>query len=826
MWSILRPSCRHVQGYTIRRAHGHRHYSLLNGCVRISDEVKQALVENRAIVALESTIFTHGYPYPENVALASRLESLVRSLDAVPATIGILDGIAHVGFEGRDLERLAGCAGQKEPLKVSRRDLAFACGVGSPGRRRNGGTTVAGTMILAHLAGIKVFATGGLGGVHRGAENSMDISADLTELGRTPVAVVASGCKQFLDIPRTLEYLETQGVPVATFADGRSESVEFPAFWSRDSGCLSPMTIFNERDAAAMIHAQAVLGLQNGMLLANPIPEEHSIPREDIDLAINTALAEATKQGITGNATTPYILAQIRVLTEGRSVTANTHLVESNVRRGTRVAKALAALQQRDFRDAREHSQRSTPVHVVDLKPSKSQGGHTMAGPALVNYMPDGRSKGTTETRSEGATVGDAISVNVPRPGTPGPQASIFVAGALALDLTCTYRPDVGTTAPVPAFKTSNPASIMQSLGGVAHNVARAAQLAGADVRLCSVIGDDFAGKAALTALKLEGIDASSIAMIAGAQTAQYVSVNDAGGEMVIAMSDMSIMHGRRREDSEPDLLPEELERLLLPALQAETPKIVVVDTNWQPAMITRWLKASKNVSAFTVIEPVSNEKAQRLFRTSDEPLGTYPEHSIDLMSPNASELRAMHDAAKQSGMLEHNEWWRVIDSLGIPSGGIRNRLAMVTSKELVAEGIPQQSIQLLPFMPRIVTKLGSRGVLLTQLLAAEDPRLTDPKCAGDIISRCPDGPEHDLGIGGLYMRLFPAAQDLEPGQIRSVVGAGDTFLGVMVACLAKLGSATRLETLIDSAQKAAIMTLRSDFAVSPEIQRLRLPSP
>lgn len=194
-----------------------------------------------------------GFPYPENVALASLLESVVRVNGGVPATIGILDGVVRVGMDPEELIRLTESAGKSSTLKLSRRDLAYVCGQRLVGKNYNGGTTISSTMLLAHLAGIKVFGTGGLGGVHRGAESSMDISADLTELGRTPVTVVSSGCKSFLDIPRTLEYLETEGAYVGTFADGRQGNVDFPAFWSRDSGVKSPTTVQNEIEAAAII---------------------------------------------------------------------------------------------------------------------------------------------------------------------------------------------------------------------------------------------------------------------------------------------------------------------------------------------------------------------------------------------------------------------------------------------------------------------------------------------------------------------------------------------------------------------------------------------
>ena len=213
------------------------------------------------------------------------------------------------------------------------------------GKGLHGGTTIAGTMVLAHLAGIKVFATGGLGGVHRGGEVSMDISADLTELGRTPVTVISSGCKSFLDIPRTLEYLETEGVVVGTFADGREGAVDFPAFFSRDSGVRSPKVIYDEKDAAAIIFAQSRFPLSSAIHFANPVPEKASIPKENMDGIIEEAVRLAEEQGVHGADNTPFILQKIRELSMGKSVVANRALIESNVIRGTKVAVELARLE-------------------------------------------------------------------------------------------------------------------------------------------------------------------------------------------------------------------------------------------------------------------------------------------------------------------------------------------------------------------------------------------------------------------------------------------------------------------------------------------------
>lgn len=313
---------------------------------QVSEEVQQAIAEHRPVVALETTIYTHGFPYPDNLSLASRLESLVRVNGGVPATIGVLDGVARVGFAADELGRLVSSAGKPETLKISRRDFGFALGSkDASGKPFNGGTTVAGTMVLAHMAGIKVFATGGLGGVHRGAEQTMDVSADLTELRRTPVAVISSGCKAFLDLPKTLEVLETQGVAVATFSDGREGNVDFPAFWTRESGVPSPKVLKDELEAAQVIHAHLSLGLRSGLHFANPIPEHHSLPGEVMEASIYEAIKYANIAGAVGAAATPYILNKIKEITGDTSVAANKALVEANVIRGTKVAKELMKLE-------------------------------------------------------------------------------------------------------------------------------------------------------------------------------------------------------------------------------------------------------------------------------------------------------------------------------------------------------------------------------------------------------------------------------------------------------------------------------------------------
>lgn len=295
-----------------------------------SAEVTQARQMGAPIVALESTIITHGMPFPQNLETARRIEAEVRAAGAVPATIAVMAGRLHIGLEPAELERLASAEGV---MKLSRADIAACLATG-----RTGATTVAATMIAAHLAGIAVFATGGIGGVHRGAETSFDVSADLHELARTPVTVVAAGAKAILDLPKTLEVLETLGVPV--IAVGQDE---FPAFWSRSSGLPAPLRMDRPEEIARAHLMRARLGLPGGQLVANPIPAEAEIPRESILPAIEAALAEAAARGIAAKEVTPFLLSRIFDLTRGGSLSANIALVLDNARLAARIAAAITA---------------------------------------------------------------------------------------------------------------------------------------------------------------------------------------------------------------------------------------------------------------------------------------------------------------------------------------------------------------------------------------------------------------------------------------------------------------------------------------------------
>lgn len=396
------------------------------------------------------------------------------------------------------------------------------------------------------------------------------------------------------------------------------------------------------------------------------------------------------------------------------------------------------------------------------------------------------------------------------------------------MDYSCDFSPLPGSYAKAPTLETSNPAKISQSLGGVAHNVARAASLAGGNVRLCSAVGDDLAGKAALEALAMEGLDKTGIktrSTESGARTAQYIAINDVQKDLVMAVADMSILNDQSNDSvtAEDETIPDVFHTFWLPQLQQSLPSNLVLDANWSPTMLSHWLKASSSVSSHVSFEPVSTAKASSVFKLPPStPLSVFPNNQLHLMTPNYLELSAMHATARDRGFFERDDWWQVIDALGIPSSGARQQLALATSNALVDAGVPQQSIQLLPFVPSICTKLGAQGVLVTQLLRAGDERLTTGEYAPYILSRCNNETEETLGVGGVYMRLFPAAELVKEEQIVSVNGVGDTFLGTIVAGLAKRGRDARVEDLMDVAQRAAVMTLKSKEAVSPKLSTLR----
>lgn len=404
------------------------------------------------------------------------------------------------------------------------------------------------------------------------------------------------------------------------------------------------------------------------------------------------------------------------------------------------------------------------------------------------------------------------------------------------MDTACTYKPSStalhrGDQQPVP--HTSNPATITQTLGGVGANLARAAQLAGAKARLCTVVGDDLAGNIARESLAAASIDCKGVSQhlpptlsqvvqrwrtrltlseihtapsSTTVKTSQYVAVNDAHCQLAVGMADMAIIehpHGR-------------FEDLWMPHIQSLSKGSVtpwlIVDANWNTEILHQFLNAAREAQIATAFEPVSVAKSSRLFESPNLLPGQLP-RVCDLASPNELELIAMHDAARSTGATDRADWWQTIDALGIPGSGARAELVAATNQALVNEGVPQRSIQMLPFVPNMVTKLGPRGVLLTRILPENDVNL-DERHWPYVISRSKTGANR---VGGLYVRLFPPDEVLAEEDIVSVNGAGDTFLGTLVARLVGAGDA-RLEHAIDFAQRASLQTLKSNQSVSPAI--------
>ncbi len=295
----------------------------------ISESVQDAIHTGKPVVALESTIITHGMPYPANRDTAEEVEALIKSKGVTPATIAVIDGQLTIGLSPTEINELAQ---KNDVMKLSRADLAFAISA-----HKTGSTTVAATMLAANRAGIQVFATGGIGGVHRGAEQSFDISADLTELGQTNVTVVCAGAKAILDLPLTLEVLETQGVPVIAFGQDA-----LPAFWSRDSGLDAPLRLDSAEDIVRFIQTRDRLNLSGGVLIANPVGAQHEIPKTEMAQYIDQALLEAQRQKITGKAVTPWLLQRIVEITDGRSLATNQQLIKNNALLASDIALLLA----------------------------------------------------------------------------------------------------------------------------------------------------------------------------------------------------------------------------------------------------------------------------------------------------------------------------------------------------------------------------------------------------------------------------------------------------------------------------------------------------
>jgi len=506
--------------------------------VSVHPLVAHALEEKKPVVALESTIISHGMPYPRNVEVAREIEALIRSEGVIPATCAVINGVPKVGLTDEELEYL-GQADAHSISKASRRDLAQVVGSGA-----SAATTVAGTMILAHRAGIRVFATGGLGGVHRGAEMSFDVSADLTELSRTPVAVVCGGVKSILDIPKTLEVLETQGVPVLTYGG----APEFPAFFTNDSGIPSPLVARDSMQVAQALHASDALELNTGTVIAVPNPQPAS--GKVITQAIDEALSEASRRGVAGAATTPFLLASIEKSTGGSSLDANIALVMNNARVACDIAKAYCS-----------RPTETTPRHVSDA--------------TLAPATP-----ATDESASK-------------RKAKEGPVA-VLVFGGAVVDTVGHVRRDVQAIR-----GSSNPGTVVQGYGGVARNVSEGLGRLGSSVALVSAVGDDELGKGLLEYTRDAGVRMDYVCVAPVGSTASYLAVHSADGDLLLGCADMDMTAA----------VNVDVVNGVVGAIRGA--RMVVTDGNLVPESLSRVVRLCESYNVQFAFEPTSDHRAE-----------------------------------------------------------------------------------------------------------------------------------------------------------------------------------------------------------------------
>ncbi|KAK0198164.1 indigoidine synthase A-like protein [Armillaria mellea] len=744
-----------------------------NAPLDIHPEIQEALATNKPVVALETTLVTHGFPYPTNYDLASDLEEIVRSTGSVPATIGIIGGRVKIGLEKSELERLADRAKNPSVVKVSRRDIAPTIGA-----RMDGGTTCSATLIFAALAGIKVFATGGLGGVHRGGQDSMDISADLLELTRCPVGLVSSGVKSILDIGRTLEYLETLGVPVVTYGKSR----EFPAFFSRSSGFQVPWNVDNPSAAAKLLHTQWQLGMDNGILIAAPIPEEHEKIGSSIQKAVNQAVRESEENGMSkrGKEVTPWLLSRIVELTGGDSLNSNVALLKNTALIGGQIAVQYQKLL----------SKPNTPVS-----------------------SPDDKSAGQPSKRHDDPFV----------------PAQLAVVGSSAIDITA--QADKGSD-PNLATHSTVPGSVEMSLGGVARNIAEASHRVIRDSNstlLLSPIGNDAFGRLLEDETRTIGMRSDGLVKT-NLKTSVCNMFVDAEGHLLTGVADMGITEAFDKTT-------------VLEHLRKHKPAIVAFDGNLSPATIESVVQfcysegitiditpfsEPTSITKSTVILPSIQERATGMNLTVSP---------ITFASPNLLELAQIYRVAHEEpyDLMAYPMWWRIVDSMALGQQ-YRTDLERLARKAvstvdpwkgdlsfLVEKGIASMAVNLLPFIQHLVIKCGNLGVIVAMRKNDDDLSKASAWEQEHIRS---DRRIVAQGKWGHFVVLqhFPP---LPVDTIANVTGAGDSFVGSFLAQLLRqpqsMDDPKLLKSIIDTAQRAAVLTLRSQRAVSPALSDLQI---
>ncbi|KAF9301041.1 hypothetical protein BGZ74_007216 [Mortierella antarctica] len=772
----------------------------LSPVLNFSDEVKDALKNNKPIVALESTIISHGMPYPQNYETAIQVENIVRENGATPATIAILDGQIQIGLTNSQIQSLAELG--RESVKASRRDLAVVMS-----KKQTGATTVSATMLLAHRAGISVFATGGIGGVHRGYEETLDASADLTELGRTPVAVVCAGVKSILDIGRTLEFLETEGVTVATYG----QTTDFPAFFTRKSGFQSLLNVETPLEAAKLIAANHAIDLQSGMVFAVPIAKEHAMDDKLVGDAINTAIRESVENNILGKESTPFLLKRVNELTGGNSLKSNIALVKQNAAVASRIAKDLSRLSSGS--QARTYS---TSARVFNRHTSSPA-----HGPIMVI----------------GGTVVDITSTADPARLVSGEEQEVMLNSMI---------------------HSSHPGVTRISLGGVGRNVAEViSRLDSQNCVFVSAVGgqhaagkgssatDDLFGPWLVSEVARRGMDNHEIHPIPGARTATYTAIHDSTGNLLSAVADMGVF----------ELLPP---NKIKEAVAKHKPRTICFDANISVECMRATLEACRGQDIHTFFEPTSVAKCGRVL---DSTMATsLKDGLLRFATPNEYELQEMAIHARK--LMSNNP-----DDVLIH--GLKDRkivcgyhdMDSVTTKDISTEGDLQNEYRGLlldafsvsHFIPTLFIKLGAKGVLVFQRSnvdeyqsrqGCKDCKVGRLNLEQSVVASDDKTGGQDTGLFTVTWRSFPAHK---VSDIKSVTGAGDSLVGSVVTSLHHLdelrvpsSQSTRvqerdthghgatgvdhfafweqLDRVIGDAQAAATLTMQTHETVSPSL--------
>ncbi|KAF8168155.1 indigoidine synthase A-like protein [Crassisporium funariophilum] len=746
----------------------------------IHPEVEDALAHNIPVVALETALVTHGLPYPSSLEVPLGLEEIVRSTGSIPATIGIIDGRIKIGLERDELERLADR--RRKPAKVSRRDIAAAIAMQS-----DGGTTCSATLVFAALAGIKVFATGGLGGVHRGGENSLDISADLQELSRCPVGLVSAGVKSILDIGRTLEYLESAGVPVFSYGDSK----EFPAFFSRHSGYYAPWNIDNPALAAKVLHAQTQLNLQNGALIGVPIPEKYEAAGKQIQQFVDQAVAESEQNGMNkrGKDVTPWLLDRIAKLSEGGSLSSNIALLENTALIGGQIAVQYQKLVDEAFHNS---------------------GNKSITRPKLYS----------------GKNATSPLSKSTKQHVESLPSASVVIIGSAAIDITAQALP---STKAALAVHSTAPGNVKLTLGGVGRNIAEAshrvmeAKYPNLSSVLVAPIGRDAFGHLLVDESDKFNMRTDGL-LRTDKRTAVCNMVLDSEGTLVGGVADMAITESLTGA-------------MVIPPLQKYSPSIVALDGNLPTDTIDALVTHCNQHSMKVLFEPTSTIKSTTILpailtRLKQDPSGASP---VAYCTPNLLELAQIFQTAQSDlfELMDHPSWWSVINGLNLGSA-FRMDLEQLSRKPvsdqhptkgnlsfLIDQGIAQKAINLLPFFQHLIIKCGDLGVFVAMYISPQDA-----KTSGWAHERSNPHQRQVVAHGTskeiTVLQHFPA---LPIEALVNVTGAGDSFVGALVASLAHnpagLYDPKSLRDIITTSQKAAILTLQSHSAVSPLLSQI-----